>query len=91
MNGTRPAQLLAAACGRLEAEQVQNLLHRDLSTEYVEIDSGHDVLLCNRLASLGTEKRNRYSWASGRGLVFTNAVKKANSLNDVRYQFRSVE
>lgn len=80
-----------AARGRLEAEEVQDLLHRDLATEHVEIDTGHDVLRCHRFASLKTEKRNRYWWASGHGLVFTDAVNKAKSLNDVRYQLGAVQ
>lgn len=41
--GAPPAQPMAAASGRLEPEQAEDLLHRDLAAESVEVDSDGDA------------------------------------------------
>lgn len=44
VDGTRTTPLISRSAGWLETDQVQDLLHRDLVTKLVEVDSGHDLL-----------------------------------------------
>ncbi len=37
----RPVPLQSGSTGGHEAEQIQNLLHRDVSAQFIEVDSGH--------------------------------------------------
>jgi hypothetical protein len=49
--GTRSTELVTVAVSRLESDFVENLLHRDLSAEHVEVNAGHDHLLRGTLVS----------------------------------------
>jgi hypothetical protein len=45
MQGTATIPLRTRTTCRLEGEQVKYVLHRDLSTEAVEVDTGHGTVL----------------------------------------------
>ena len=44
VQGTTSVPLVARSLARLEAEQVEHLLHRDLRAKLVEVDPWHDLL-----------------------------------------------
>ncbi len=71
------------------ANFVKNLSHRDFSAEQIEVNAWHDHGLFVREARLSRMEQRRgtgTSELSRRGLFFTLAVDKANSLNDIRDQ-----
>ena len=45
VQGAGSVPLLARSLGRLEAQQVQHLLHRDLTAKPVEVDPWHNIFL----------------------------------------------
>ena len=45
MQGTTSVPLIARSMRRLEAEQLEDFLHRDLGTEFVEVDAWHGASL----------------------------------------------
>lgn len=61
MHRTRPVQLIAVATRRVEIQEVQYLLHGDLSTQYAEVHARHVLpFTACHLVSGYTEKRHRY-------------------------------
>ena len=55
---TTPVPLIARSPRRLEAEQAQDLFHRDLGAKPVEVDPWHDIPLSPRRAREGVPFRS---------------------------------
>jgi hypothetical protein len=72
MHEARTTKLATFLVSHFESNFVENLLHRDLSTDYIKVNTWHDHLLAGSgvPCSHGTEKRHRYFRAITPRIVF---------------------